>query len=63
AFVVNKVPRKSVATFLYCILIVQFFGAMWVIKPGLNQILLSFSVLVSGIITFLYLSKLRKKTA
>jgi uncharacterized membrane protein YfcA len=61
AFVISKVPRKSVATFLYCILIVQFFGAMWVIKPGLNQMMLSLSVLISGILIFLYLSKLRKK--
>lgn len=62
AYVISKVSRKSVVTFLYCILVVQFFGAMWVIRPDSNQLLMSFVVLVIGAGIFLYLSGLRKKT-
>jgi len=61
AYVISKVSRKSVATFLYCILIAQFFGAMWVIRPDRNQILISCIALLIGAGTFLYLSGLRKK--
>jgi uncharacterized membrane protein YfcA len=56
AFVVNKVPRKTVATFLYIILIVQFFGAMWVIKPDVLELAMSLGVLFAGLIMFAILS-------
>jgi uncharacterized membrane protein YfcA len=56
AFVVNKVPRKTVATFLYIILIVQFFGAMWVIKPDVLKLAMSLGVLFAGLIMFAILS-------
>jgi uncharacterized protein len=61
AFVISKVPRKVVATFLYCILIVQFFGAMWVIKPNLMQSVMSLAVLLAGLGSFLYLSTLKRR--
>lgn len=63
AFVISKLPRKTVATFLYCILIVQFVGAMWVIRPGINQLLLSLLAILTGAGTFVYLSRLRNKEA
>lgn len=56
AYVVSKVPRKVAATFLYIILIVQFFGAMWVLKPNLTHSLISVSVLIAGILFFSFLS-------
>lgn len=57
AYVVNKVPRKAAATFLYIILIVQFFGAMWVLKPDGMHLLLSLSVLVAGLLFFTFLAR------
>jgi len=56
AFVVNKVPRKTVATFLYIILIVQFFGAMWVIKPDVLELAMSLAVPFAGLVMFAILS-------
>ena len=60
AFVISKMPRKGIATLLYWILIIQFFGAMLVIKPSLTQLLLCLLVLASGIGLFSYLAKVRK---
>lgn len=60
AFVISKVPRIGAATFLYFILIIQFFGALWVIKPTLSQLAMCLAVLVGGISTFLYLSRSKK---
>lgn len=59
SFVINKVPRKAVATFLYIILIVQFIGAMWVIKPNLMQLIMCLITLVAGLSTFVYLARMK----
>ena len=59
AFVISKVPRKAVATFLYIILIVQFIGAMWVIKPSILQLIMCLITLVAGLSTFVYLAKMK----
>ncbi len=61
SFVITKISRKGIATFLYFILIIQFFGAMWVIKPNLVQLSMCFSVLIVGLSTFLYLSKIKRQ--
>jgi len=61
AFVVSKVPRKLVANFLTCILIIQFVGAIWVIKPNLVQAIMSFAVLVIGLSSFIYLASMKRK--
>lgn len=61
AFVISKVPRKVVATFLYIILIVQFFGAIWVIKPNLFQLSLCFITLLLGLGIFLYLANVKRE--
>lgn len=60
AFVVSKLPRKSIAQFLYIILVVQFFGAMWVIKPSPWQLAMCATVLAIGLGTFTYLAKIRR---
>lgn len=60
AYVVSKLPRKAIATFLYFILIIQFFGAMWVIKPNRNQLLMCAITLAFGLGLFIYLAKNRK---
>lgn len=61
AFVISKMPRKGIATFLYIILIVQFFGAMWVIKPSILQIMSCGLILLVGISLFTYLARVRKE--
>ncbi len=60
AFVVSKLPRKAIASFLYFILIVQFFGAMWVIKPGFVELAMCIAVLAGGLATFNRISRLRR---
>ncbi len=63
AFVISKVPRKGVATFLYIILVIQFFGAMWVIRPNWVQALMCLGVLIAGLSTFFYLSRMSRVKA
>jgi uncharacterized protein len=60
AFVVSRLPRKRIAQFLYIILIVQFFGAMWVIKPGGMKLVMCFVVLLAGLAVFSYLARVRR---
>jgi uncharacterized membrane protein YfcA len=60
AFVVSKLNRKKIAQFLYFILLVQFIGAMIVIKPNAVQLTLCVAVIVAGLTTFLYLAKVRR---
>ena len=60
AFVISKMPREGIATLLYWILIVQFFGAMIVIKPTLIQLSICGLILISGVGLFSYLARVRK---
>ena len=60
AFVTSKLPRKAVAGFLYIILIVQFVGAIIVIRPSLIQAGMCLLVLFSGLAGFIWLSKLQR---
>ena len=62
AFVISKLPRKAIATFLYIILIVQFFGAIWVLKPSLPHLGLCLITLMAGVGTFAYLARLKRET-
>ncbi len=62
SFVISKVSRRGIAAFLYVILIVQFIGAMWVIKPNLQQLGMCLIVLILGLSTFLYLSKMQRQS-
>ena len=59
SFVISKMPRKGIATLLYFILIIQFFGALIVIKPTLSQFGICLLVLVSGVGLFSYLASIR----
>jgi len=60
ALVISKMPRRSIATLLYCILIVQFLGAMIVIKPSLVQFSVCILILGCGTGLFGYLARIRK---
>jgi uncharacterized protein len=59
AFVISKMPRKGIAQLLYMILIIQFFGAMFVIQPSVSQILICGLILVGGVSIFTFMAKLR----
>ncbi len=61
SFVISKLPRKTIAAFLYSILIVQFFGAMWVIRPNPNQLIMCAITLICGLGLFIFLAKNRKE--
>jgi uncharacterized protein len=56
SYVVSKLQRKSIANFLNIILVVQFFGAMWVIKPNTWQALICLVTIGFGYMLFRYLS-------
>jgi uncharacterized membrane protein YfcA len=60
AFVISKLPRQRIARLLYFILIVQFFGAMWVIRPSAIKLLICAVVLAAGLGIFSYLARLRR---
>jgi uncharacterized membrane protein YfcA len=60
AFVISKLPRQRIAQLLYFILIVQFFGAMWVIRPSAIRLLICAVVLAAGLGIFSYLARLRR---
>jgi uncharacterized membrane protein YfcA len=57
SFVVSKLPRTAIANFLNIILLVQFVGAMWVIKPNAFQLVVCGITLISGLLLFFFLSK------
>jgi uncharacterized protein len=61
AFLITKLPRLAIARILYVILIVQFIGAMFVIRPNFTQIILCAVTLMCGIGLFLYLAKLKRQ--
>ncbi len=56
SYFISKISRISIARILYIILIIQFFGAIWVIKPNLFQISICLLTLVLGNGMFFYLS-------
>jgi len=60
AFVITKLPRQGIAKILYAILIVQFIGAMYVIKPNLSQALMCVLTLAIGLGVFGYLGRLKR---
>ncbi len=60
SFVMSKFTRLQLATLLYCILFIQFIGAIWVIRPGLQLTLMSGTVVVAGVGLFRYLSRLKR---
>jgi uncharacterized protein len=61
AFVMTKMPRLRLAQLLYVILVVQFFGALIVIRPNFNQLLICGATLLVGSVLFFYLSRMERK--
>ena len=63
SFVVSKLPRKAIASFLYIILFVQFIGAFWVIKPNFFQLTICGITLIFGLFIFYILSLKPRKVS
>jgi len=61
-YVMSKLSQKSFYNFLYFIFFIQYIGAMFVIKPNLNMILLSLGIILSGILIFSVISKAGRNT-
>jgi uncharacterized protein len=58
SYLINKVSRKAAANFLSIILLVQFIGAMYVLKPIGWHLAMSLIVLASGLMIFALVSKI-----
>lgn len=63
AFVITKLPREAIARLLYVILLVQFIGAIVVIRPSLPQLLLCSGTLGGGLGLFAFLARLQRSEA
>ena len=61
SFVISKLPRKAIAAFLYIILIVQFIGAIWVLRPTILYLGLCLITLLAGLGTFAYLARVKRE--
>ena len=61
SFVISKLPRKAIAAFLYIILIVQFIGAIWVLRPTILYLGLCLITLLAGLGTFAYLASVKRE--
>ncbi|HQV66132.1 MAG TPA: sulfite exporter TauE/SafE family protein [Saprospiraceae bacterium] len=59
-FIMNKLSNKHFSHFLYFIFIIQYVGAMFVIRPGLGYSLLSVGIIICGIVFFRIISKNKK---
>ncbi len=60
SYMISKISRIQIARLLYSILIVQYIGAMWVLKPGFSQVVISVSVLLIGLILFRIMASLKR---
>ena len=60
AYVISKLNRLMIARILYIILIVQFFGALMVIKPDLQYLLFSMATILGGLGLFWRISLLKR---
>lgn len=62
AYLISKVSRKVISYLLYAIILAQFIGALFIIKPNGFQILLSASVILLGFMFFWRLSRKSRKS-
>ena len=62
AYTINRFGRRSIASLLILIIIVQFITALFVIKPDINLSIFSAGIFLFGMIFFLYLTKIGKNS-
>lgn len=58
-YVMSKLSHKAFSNFLYFIFLIQYIGAIFVIKPDLAQSILSLVIIVVGISIFKWLTVIR----
>jgi uncharacterized protein len=61
AYIISKIHRLTVARMLYAILLVQYFGALWVLQPSLMFMFYSSITICIGLALFYWLSRQTKK--
>ena len=61
AYVINFLSRKVIAVILYTVIIVQYIGALFILKPSFLFVIVSLSVILLGCLCFLKLSKLNEE--
>ncbi|MFZ1561599.1 MAG: sulfite exporter TauE/SafE family protein [Saprospiraceae bacterium] len=61
AYVVNKISRITFTNFLYFIFLVQYLGAMFVIKPDLTKSVISIGIVLFGFFFFRYIGSIHRK--
>ncbi len=57
AYVISFFTRYTIAMFLYIIIVVQYIGALLVIRPPIWELGLSFTVVILGFLFFWWISK------
>jgi len=61
AYVVNKISRITFTNFLYFIFLIQYLGAMFVIRPDLTKSVISMSIVLFGFFFFRYIGSIQRK--
>ncbi len=62
-YIMSKISNKTFSNFLYLIFLIQYLGAIYVIRPGWVLSLLSLMIIISGMLLFSFLSKIRPSTS
>jgi len=60
AFIITLIKRKTVSILLISIIVIQFFTALYIVRPNLELILFSILVFSVGILIFFVLTKQKK---
>lgn len=60
-YMMSKLSHKTFSNFLYFIFLIQYIGAIIVIKPGMAYSVLSLAIILIGITTFRWLALVRIK--
>jgi uncharacterized membrane protein YfcA len=63
AYTINRFGRRSIASLLILIIVVQFITALFIIRPDVSLSLFSAGIFLFGVIFFFYLTKIGKKSA
>ena len=62
AYVVHRISRIAFTNFLYFIFLVQYLGAIFVIRPDIQRSVISISIVLFGLVFFRYIGSLKRKT-
>lgn len=62
AFVINFFNRKSIASLLIAIIIIQYISAMFIIRPGSQLVIFSLLIFIAGLFLFFVLTKFNSIT-